>query len=385
MERQVARTAPVGPTVKWKLGTAAAVVFIVVAAVFGWPSIVIAAGVGVAATLVARKVGQSFAPGRGLMRMVMVVGIGAYAALLAFAVHDLIHPDSVAGGACPSPTAAQTPHPERMRAMTTLTATGSGSDDTPSTISLTMGRQRRLITNAQLFSVQGRKLRLDSAVYVGTSSFVRDDGTELPPGSVVASAVAVTTDRVELSVCFNPAVPVGQAPAVAAATTARSAAVTTAAEPTAARVDPGRYSGRVIFFDDRTQRLEVPVDVTMQFGHWPILLVLFVTILPFASYVVFAGREESAPLRIETFRRWGTWMRDSPVAIGGAVAAAFGVLVNQYFSDPAWSGRLKEALTLTVAVGGAFVTALTVVAAGVKATTPPSRAVDSGQAPEIEG
>lgn len=385
MAGPVSPKSPAGPKARWKLGVATAVVFVVVAAVLGWPPILIAAGVGVAATLGARKVGQSFAPGRGVMRMVMVVGVGAYAALIAFAVHDLVHPNSVAGGSCPSPAAAESPHPKRIRALTTLTATGSGSDDTPSTISLTMGRQRRLITNAQLFSVQGRKLRLGSAVYVGTSSFVRDDGTELPPGSVVASAVAVTTDRVELTVCFNPAVPVGQAPTVATATTSRSAAVTTAAVPTAARVDPGRYSGRVIFFDDRTQRLEVPVDVTMQFGHWPILLVLFVTILPFASYVVFAGREESAPLRIKTFRRWGTWMRDSPVAIGGAVAAAFGVLVNQYFSDPAWSGRLKEALTLTVAVGGAFVTALTVVAAGVKATTPPSAAEDSGKAPETDG
>lgn len=319
----------------------------------------------------------------------------AYAALALYSIVEVVRADSIPSDVCAAnknPTRTKPRDPARR-----LTLTATGSDGTAGTnLTLALQQQWRVITRRQLLAVQapvvdegaraprlptGRNLQIVATDFVRTS-----DAAALPADSVVVNAVVISADRVEVSVCFSPLLRVEQTVAPSTTTTTTVAPTTTSSatdqeqpvivgagatttttqaseqRPTVAA--PGRYTGRVVIVDDRVQRIEIPVDITMQYREWPLMLTIFLGILPFAAFVVFAGQGKNAALRKANLVQFGNWLRDNPVPIGSGVGAALTAFLAKYVNDPAWSGQPGEFLALIATVGGAFVTALTVVAAG---------------------
>lgn len=182
---------------------------------------------------------------------------------------------------------------------------------------------------------------------VALSELRRDDGARLNRQLVTGWARMLNDRNLEVAICFTPL------------------------SDQFAETDPGRYTGRLTVIDPRLARMEIPVEIQMQFDRWPILLVLLIGTLIVAAFTLFNGVKQlsgqTASLKTSTLKDFRDWITTNPVAIGTGVVAAVALFGTQYLADPAWSGRTYEVFALIGATAASFLGAATV-AAGLDPT-----------------
>lgn len=180
-------------------------------------------------------------------------------------------------------------------------------------------------------------------VRIQLSDFVRSDFARLPSNLITATADAQGT-LVRLTVCVN-------------------------REKGSNVMDPGRYTGDVVFNDNRVSALSLPITVTISYDRlWVVALPSFVFVLLLASWYVWtliAGIPmKEVVISKPCMREFSRWL----VSVGGVLSCAAGlaaaatVFGAAYLRNPSWGASSWEALALFGGMFSAFVTAATSIA-----------------------
>jgi hypothetical protein len=184
---------------------------------------------------------------------------------------------------------------------------------------LPFGRSRRPDTFEVQFDVEGCTFER-RPVEVATRIF-RRGGAALPRDRLTVEANA-EREFVILSVTVNPG-----------------------------SVDPGSYTGEVIFIDPAVNRFELPLAIEFQFEHWWLLAVgLIAVILPLGTFLVWSA----GGLNWDR-REWPKTLVKIIVATGAGGAAYYAA----YWRNPTWGADGWDFILLAGVVLTAYMSALT--------------------------
>lgn len=146
-------------------------------------------------------------------------------------------------------------------------------------------------------------------------------------------------------------------------TGAREVTVDVCVDPS---VHPGTYKGQLTLEHPDIRPVVVPVEVSLQFSSWWILVVLVGGTVLFAGPAyVWATRRKSASegghvlISLAGLRELGSWVVANFIAFGIACIAATSAFLANYWYDPSWGAEApKDWFTLIGATFTAFTTGM---------------------------